>query len=68
MLSRLKQAALGPKVNLWKAVKIAKDVCPSEIPQNLTLGGKSVEARNAAACFSKFVDDKIKLNLGKAKV
>ena len=40
--SRVKQAALGPKVNIWKAVKLAKNVCHSEIPQCMTLGGVGV--------------------------
>ena len=37
-LQRVKRAALGPSVNLWKAVKLAKNLCPPDFPQNLTLG------------------------------
>ena len=40
--SKIKQAALGPKVNIWKAVKIAKNICHSEIPQCITLAGVEV--------------------------
>ena len=32
-LNRVERAAMGPKVNLWKAVNIAKDVCHDGIPK-----------------------------------
>ena len=37
--SRVRLAAMGSKVNLWKAVKVAKNLNLDSIPPNLTLGG-----------------------------
>ena len=37
-ISRVRQAATGGNINLWKAVKIAKDLTADTIPNNLTLG------------------------------
>ena len=44
---------MGPNVNLWRAVKIAKDACPADIPKNLTCGGTPVARGTTAACFGK---------------
>ena len=38
-VSNVRRASLGPKGNLWQAVKAAKNVNREEIPSNLTLGG-----------------------------
>ena len=35
----VRQAAMGKKVNLWKAVKLAKNMNSESIPTSLTLGG-----------------------------
>ena len=39
LLSNVKRAAAGPKDNLWRAVKKAKNVVHAEIPSDLTGGG-----------------------------
>ena len=64
--SRVKQAALGPKVNIWKAVKLAKNVCHSEIPQCMTLGGVGVPPANVANAFASFFNEKVVVNSSKA--
>ena len=38
----VRKAAMGAKVNLWKAVKAAKNQNVDTIPDNLTLGGVPV--------------------------
>ena len=38
-VNKVKQAARGHKTNVWKAVKVAKNLCPVDIPSNLTVGG-----------------------------
>ena len=38
-VSKVKQATRGNKTNLWKAVEITKDLCPTNIPTNLTVCG-----------------------------
>ena len=65
-LGRVKQAAMGPKVNLWKAVKLAKDLCPPDIPLNLTLNGNPVAEGDTAACFANFFYEKVQSNVAKA--
>ena len=48
--------------NLCKAVKIAKDLNPGEIPRDLTLGGVPVAAGDVEASFAKYFKDKICFN------
>ena len=39
---RVRSAAMGAKVNLWRAVNLARNVNCNAIPKNLTLGGVPV--------------------------
>ena len=57
---------MGPKVNLWKAVKLAKDLCPPDIPVNLTLNGNPVGEGETAACFANFFCEKFQSNIARA--
>ena len=43
-VNNVKKAAAGNKNNLWKAVKVAKNLSVQDIPPNLTLGGKTIAA------------------------
>ena len=36
--SKVRRAAFGVKVNIWKAVNIAKNLCHTDIPKNMSLG------------------------------
>ena len=65
-LGRVKQAAMGPKVNLWKAVKLAKNLCPPDIPLNLTLNGNKIGEGDIATCFAKFFCEKVQSNVARA--
>jgi hypothetical protein len=38
-VSKVKKATLGPKTNIWKAVKVAKDLSTMGLPPNRTIGG-----------------------------
>ena len=55
--------AAGTKVNLWKAVKIAKNLNCDRIPSNLASGGVPVAAGQAAESFGTYLSDKIKANV-----
>ena len=57
---KVKQAALGPKINIWKAVKIAKNVCHVDMPQIITVGGRPVHPDRIADAFASHFDDKVK--------
>ena len=59
-ISRVKQAATGGNTNLWKAVKIAKNVNIDAIPNNLTLGGLPVASCEAANSFAGYFSSKYK--------
>ena len=39
--SNVRRAAMGNKGNLWKAVKVARDLNVDSLPKNLTLGGET---------------------------
>ena len=67
-LNNVKRAALGPRVNIWKAVKIAKNLCPTDIPQNMLLGGVPVRPGGIADSFASYFHEKVKINSKKAKV
>ena len=67
-ISMVRQAATGSNINLWKAVKIAKDLTAETIPINLTLGGANVVAGEAANSFAKFFHEKVTANVAKSKV
>ena len=42
---------LGAGANLWKAVKLAKNLVTSDLPTNLTLGGEPVAVCDVANSF-----------------
>ena len=56
-------AATGGNVNLWKAVKIAKNLNLDRVPLNLTLGGIPVAPGQAAESFGGHFSDKVKENV-----
>ena len=66
--SKVIQLSMGPKVNLWKAVKVAKSQCPTDIPLNLTLGGVTVSLNEVAGSFAEFFSNKVKVNVAKCRV
>ena len=49
----------GNSKSLWKAVKIAKNVGYTPIPQNMTLNNVDVSGQNIAECFASFFDKKV---------
>ena len=51
--------------NLWKAVKVAKNLNLDSIPANLTLGGNG--NGNVAESFGSHFNDKISCNFNRAK-
>ena len=67
-IGRVKRAAKGGNINLWKAVKKAKNVNVDTIPTNLTLGGTPIAAGQAANSFAHYFHDKVKLNVNKTSV
>ena len=56
------------KGNLWKAVKVAKNLNSDDLPSNLTLNGIPVAEGDVADAFAKHFDEKIKMNVNKTKV
>ena len=64
----MRKAAAGQKVNLWHAVRIAKNQCPAEIPLYLRLGGIKVPRLNIAESFAKHFNDKIQMNIQKTSL
>ena len=42
-IGNVRRAALGGGANLWKAVKLAKNLVTNELPTDLTLGGVPVD-------------------------
>ena len=50
---------LGGGANLWKAVKIAKNLNQETIPENLTLTNTPVAPGTAAECFAGHFSEKI---------
>ena len=51
------------KVNLWKAVKVAKNLNSESIPMNLTLRGAQVPEGQIAECFGNYFSQKISSNV-----
>ena len=49
---------MGPIVNLWKAVKLARNLNHVDIPANLRLAGVPAVGGSRAACFATFFDEK----------
>ena len=67
-VSKVKKASRGHKTNIWKAVKVAKDLCPSDIPSNLSLGGISVPAGSFANSFANYFYSKVNYNVEKTQI
>ena len=66
---RVRRSAMGnKKVNLWKAVKIAKKLNHRDIPNNLSWGGVPVAEDRVADAFAEYFSDKIKTNVLKTKI
>ena len=59
-ISKVKKASLGPKTNIWRAVKAAKDLSSVGLPTNLTLGGVPVLRGTFAKQLLKWEDPKNK--------
>ena len=66
--SRVRCAANATKGNIWRAVGVAKDLNPDNIPSNLTLGGVKVNPIGVAGAFAEHFNEKIKLNVSKTRV
>ena len=65
---RVRSAAMGAKVNLWKAVNAAKNINRSSIPNNLTFNGLPIVGDNMAESFAKIFCEKIRINVSKTNV
>ena len=64
----MRTAAAGAKVNIWNAVKTARDLNVNGIPSNLLVGGVPVAAGCSAQAFGSFFSNKIKSNISKTNV
>ena len=60
LLANVKRAATGPKGNLWRAVKKAKNLVHDEIPSELTLVGLAVAPNDVANSFANHFHSKVK--------
>ena len=67
-MGNVKRAAMGPNGNIWKAVKIAKNLNKESIPENLTLGGVPIAAGNIAGSFAAHFNEKVISNVQKTRV
>ena len=67
-VSSIRRVGLGNGANLWKAVKLAKNIVTSELPSNLTVGGAPVPVGGAANSFANYFSEKIRTNSSKTKV
>ena len=67
-VNNVKKAAAGNKTNLWKAVKVAKNLSVQEIPPNLTLGGKTIAAGSFANSFATHFLDKVCITTARTKI
>ena len=67
-VSKVKKATVGPKTNIWKAVKLAKDLCLPDIPTYLTVGGIPVTAGTFAVSFATYFHNTVTCNMAKVKV
>ena len=59
---------MGPKTNIWKAVKVAKDLTTMGLPPNLTIGGVPVPVGAFANSFASHFHNKVELNTLKTVV
>ena len=67
-VSNVKRAAMGTNGNIWKAVKIAKNLNMESLPKNLTLGGMPIAVGDIAGSFATHFNEKVKSNVEKTKV
>ena len=58
----------GSGANLWKAVKLAKNINVESIPSNLTLGGLPIAAHEIPNAFANFFNDKITAHVNNVTV
>ena len=59
---------MGTNGNIWKAVKIAKNLNMESLPKNLTLGGMPIAVGDIAGSFATHFNEKVKSNVEKTKV
>ena len=67
-VGNVNRAATGPKGNLWRAVKIAKNLVHDDIPSNLTLGGIAVAPCDIANSFAKHFSSKVRSFVSSSKL
>ena len=58
----------GNANNLWRAIKVAKNLNQDTIPLNLTHGGLPIEVNNRANAFATFFKEKITTHVVRARV
>ena len=59
---------IGGGFNLWKAVRIAKDLNSESIPATLNLNDVPILPGSSAECFAEHFNDKIKTNVNQWKL
>ena len=65
----MNRAAMGPGGgNIWKAVKVAKNLNHESIPTNLTLKGLPIAPGDAANAFAAFFNEKTKTHVQNTSV
>ena len=67
-IGNVKRTALGVNGNIWKAVKVAKDLNSESFPTNFFKGGEPVAADGIASSFAAHFNEKVTLNVRKTKV
>ena len=65
---KVKRAISGNKNNIWKAVKMAKNLSQTSIPSYLTFGGLQVPVNQLADSFASHFQSKVSTNVLKTKV
>jgi hypothetical protein len=59
---------MGTNGNIWKVVKIAKNLNVDSLPKNLTLGGKPEAENDIAKFFAGYFNHKVISNVERTKV
>ena len=67
-VSSVKRAAAGGGANLWKAVKLAKNLNTETIPEKMTLNNIPIAPGNTAESFAGYFSEKIKLTSKKCNL
>ena len=67
-ISNVKRAAMGTKGNVWKAVKVAKNLNIDSLPKNLTLGGRPIAEGDIASSFAGYFSRKVTSNVESTKI